>query len=292
MKSLKLRLWLNRRRIGKSLIALIFTLGCLLTGQAYVYYIQYVNAPVYHFRSGFSGFGIARNDTINPYMMVVGIGIDPPELWFQYFFTCPTNGTYNFIFIFPFNITRINYISEYMVVNSTPHGSAIWLRHSVENASYNAPVQEISGDFSIENTFQDGTRGLYTIILPFGMGIDPEVFQEPWKILKVSLHSPDAPITLHVGLPGDFRPTNMFPPVTKGPNTWTTAMNRTITSLEWNFAALQDSVTIQGNTDEKFYYDNLPFISGILFGIGVTIIFTIVYDALKYMVHLQEVIDY
>jgi len=248
-----------------------------------IFYYRFVSAPSYSFKYGFSGFGIARNDTdIIPDMMVVGVGIDPPELWFQYFFQCSANGTYNFFFVFPFNITGKWFTSEDMLFNATPYGSVVYLRHQVTNVTAGWLSQDISGDFSIENTFQTGTRGRYTFILPFGMGVHSEVFQDVWKELKVSFHSPDVNITLQVGLPSELHLVNSFPPVSKGPNTWKTPYNRTINSLEWASETLQDSVTIQTeNTEEIGSYENLPFISGVLLGIGIPTIITTSYDAIK-----------
>jgi len=50
-------------------------------------------------------------------------------------------------------------VSENMSTKSTPHGSAVWLQCRVNNVSSYGLGHEIWGDFAIENTFQEGTRG-------------------------------------------------------------------------------------------------------------------------------------
>lgn len=278
---MKLRQWI-REHFFVVLISFVL-IGSIIALFGGMIYYQFANAPNYFFKSGFSGFGIARNDTdITPDRMIVGIGIEPPELWFQYFFTCSANGTYNFFFVFPFNITTQRFASETMSYNSTPYGSVVYLQHDVNNVTSGWLSQEIFADFWIENTFKTGTRGAYTFILPFGMGVHSEAYQDVWKELKVGFHSPDANITLQVGLPSHFRLVNAFPPVSRGPNRWTTPYNNTIDSMEWQFVTLQDSVTIQTEDgDEISYYENLPFVSGLLLSIGIPTIVATAYDAIK-----------
>lgn len=60
------------------IIYLIFVLiGLITTGLGGIFYYRFISAPSYSFKYGFSGFGIARNNTdILPAMMVVGVGID------------------------------------------------------------------------------------------------------------------------------------------------------------------------------------------------------------------------
>jgi hypothetical protein len=275
-----------RRWVGKYFFvvyAIFIAIGLTTAVLGGIIYYQFVNAPNYSFKSGFSGFGIARNDTdISPDRMIIGIGIDPPELWFQYFFGCSANGTYNFFFVFPFNITDKRFTSENMSFNATPYGSVVYLRHHVDNVTSGWLFQEISGVFWVENTFQTGSRGSYTFILPFGMGVHAEAYQDVWRELKVGFHTPDARITLQVGLPSRFKLVNVFPPVSRGPNRWTTPDNRTIDSVEWEFETLQNSVTIQTeDRGEIVFYENLPFISGLLLSIGIPTMITTIYDAIK-----------
>jgi hypothetical protein len=282
MKTVRLRISLYRREIMRWFMVILFVIGSVLTGLATYFYVVFVTAPVYSFKTGYSGFGIAHNESIIPMLMTVGVAINPPELWFDYYFSCYMNGTYNFIFAFPFNIMRQIRVSENMSTKSTPHGSAIWLQCRVNNVSSYGLDHEIWGDFAIENTFQEGTRGSYTIILPFGMGISPEVTEDLWQALKVPFYSGDINVTLYVALPGGFRPTTMFPPNSRGPELYKTPFNVTIDSTEWDAGRLQNSVTIEAiDVNEKPIYDNIPFTSGILFGIGVQLMFTIGYDSIR-----------
>jgi hypothetical protein len=282
MEAIKLTIWLNRKKITKWFMVILFITGSIFSGLAAYFYFSFVNAPTYSFKTGYSGFGIAHNDSIIPIRMTVAVEVNPPELWFDYYFSCSENGTYNFIFVFPFNIVRVYGASENMTTKSTPHGSAVWLQHRVDNVSSYGLGNEIWGYFSIENTFQEGTRGSYTIILPFGMGIDPSVTQDLWETLKVPFYSGDINVTLQVALPGAFRPTTMFPPNSKGPELFRTPFNTTIASMIWDAGTLQNSVTIEAiDINEKPFYDNIPFTSGILFGIGIQLMFTIGYDSIR-----------
>jgi hypothetical protein len=52
--------------------------------------------------------------------------------------------------------------------------------------------------------------------------------------------------------------------------------------MEWEFETLQDSVTIQTeDRGEILFYENLPFISGLLLSIGIPTIITTIYDAIR-----------
>lgn len=284
MKTVKRKLEEWRPWIAKYFYYIFLLMGLLITflGGLYPYYLYY-SAPNYSFEPGFSGFGVARNQTnILPWMMVVGIGVDPPDLWFQYFFQCSINGTYNFIFVFPFNVISKISATENMSFRTTSRGSAIWLRYEVNDISVGWASKEIWGYFSIENTFQSGTRGSYTFLLPFGMGIHPEVYGNLQRELNVPFHTPDTNITLQFGLPGHYKITGTFPPVSAGPNVWITPTNRSIETVEWEFETLRDSVTVQcQDPNEASYYQSLPFISGLGLSIGASIATRTIYDAVK-----------
>jgi hypothetical protein len=284
MQTIKWEIGKHRSWIGKHFYHIFILAGLLFTIVLGLEpYLILVNAPSYSFKPGFSGFGIARNETvILPTMMVVGLGSDPPELWFQYFFECEANGTYNFIFAFPFNITGQIGSSRNMSFRATTRGSAVWSRYEVNTVSYGWQSAEVWGVFSIENTFQSGTRGSYTFILPFGMGISAEVIGDLQHELGIGFHTPDVNISLQVGLPSRFKIIGTFPPVSAGPNVWVTPTNRSITTMEWHFEKLQDSVTINcEDQNEIAFYETLPFISGLFLGIGIPIITTTLYDAVK-----------
>jgi len=277
---------LEKRRpwVAKYFTCLFLLAGLLITTiLGLVPYCLFFSAPHYALQPSFAGFGVARNTSnIVPSWFVVGVAVDPPELWFQYFFEYSMNGTYNFLFIFPFKIINKIRASENMHFNSTSRGSAIWLQYKVNDVPFGWAGTDIWGDFSIENTFKSGTRGSYMFILPFGRGISGEVLGNLQEALQVTFHTPDTNISLQVGLPARYQITQAFPPISAGPNVWTTPSNRVISTVEWQFETLQDSVTIYcQDPDEIALYQSYQFISGLGFGIGVTMVTTTVYDAIK-----------
>jgi hypothetical protein len=216
-------------------------------------------------------------------MMIIGLRIEPSELFFQYVFDTYANGTYNFYFVFPFNITGMLSASENMSYRSTPHGSVIWLRHEVDDVIVGVRNGEIYGSFSVENTFQAGTRGVYTFFLPFGMGIYSDVIEGLWQDLHINIHSPDAEIRLDVGLPSRYQRIQAFPSFNQGLVTSTSLYdNRTITTIEWTSETLQNPVTIYcDDPEETAYYDRLLFTAALFIGIGVPLTMTTIYEALK-----------
>ena len=275
----KLCMW-----VAKYIIPLFFTLGFLITLLGgFIPLFLFYNAPNYSFQPNFSGFGVARNETnISPNFFVLSITIRPPELYFYYSFSCCENGTYNFLFWFPFKIISKTSSTMNMSFNATSRGSAVWLRYQVDNVGYGWVNHQFSGVFSIENTFQSGTRGSYMFVLPFGLGIPGELIWNIQRELKVPFTTTSANIDLSFGVPSGYHITQTFPPHTVGPNTWTTRSNRTITKVGWNPRDLRDSVTIYcQNPNEIALYQSFLFIGGLCLGIGFPIMTTPVYDTVK-----------
>lgn len=244
---------------------------------------SFVYAPVYSFTSGYRGFEVAHNDSIRPMNMIVDVEVNnPSELWFYYSFLYDLNGTYSFFFAFPFNIVGRYPGSDVMPWNSTPYCSAVWLQYVDNNVSYFWKDHEIFGDFMIENTFQEGTKGSYTFVLPFGMGAPFDVTRDLIQSLKVLPYS-DVNVTLYVALPAGSTPTTTFPP-NRGlefpppPSNLTQAR----ASIAWDAGTLQNTVTIEAvNTSEKSFYDSAPFYSGVLLAVGLQFMFTTGYDSIR-----------
>ena len=251
------------------------------------FYVLFVDAPAYSFNPNVRGFLVARNQTVTPTSMNIILGIDPMELYFQYFFGCEANGTFDFLFVFPVQIVSKIATSMNMSVRSTHYGSAIWLHYDVVDVAAGAgpkwhPEEEIWGWFSISNTFQSGTRGSYTFILPFTSDMDASVAADLWSQLSVNSYDAGAPITLQFGLPGSHRILQTFPPISSGPNVWINPYNQTRTTVKWNFQSLGEMLTIQSeDSTEISRYDILPFISGVLIGVGVPITTSALYDWIK-----------
>jgi len=212
----------------------------------------------------------------------LSITTGPAELSFYYSFSCDQNGTYNFLFWFPFKITSKTSSKVDMSFNATAKGSAVWLQHQVDNVHYGWTGQQISGVFSIENTFQSGTRESYMFVLPFGLGVPHELVRKIQMDLGVPFVTPSASIDLSFGVRRSYLITQTFPQHSVGPNTWTTPTNRTITKVGWNPKGLSDSVTIYcQNPNETAIYQSFLFIGGLCLGIGAPIVTTTLYDATK-----------
>jgi len=218
------------------------------------------------------------------------VNINPPELDFVYFFSVPQDGTYNFMFNFPFRVTGIISESETaymdtknMSIDSTSTCTVISLSlYLVAGAD-----EAISGHFTIAPTFLSGSRGLYTVVLPFGGiggGSSFEVEDKIQRELEVPVYTTDndAPIQLCVTLPHSYSVTQFFPPITHM-NPYTNPFNGiTVRALYWNFTYLHDSVTVEyADQSQIGYYQNLNFLSGIFIGVGSSILLSSVYDGIK-----------
>jgi len=273
-----------REWTARYIVPLFLTLGMIIAflGGFIPLYV-FFNAPNYSFQPNFSGFGIARNQTyISPLRFVLSITTGPPELYFSYSFSCAENGTYNFLFWFPFKIVSEASSKVDMSFNATAKGSAVWLQYQVDNVHYGWTGQQISGVFSIENTFQSGTRGSYMFVLPFGLGVPHELVRKIQMDLGIPFVTPSASIDLSFGVRVGYLITQTFPQHSVGPNTWTTPTNRTITKVGWNPKELSDSITVYcQNPNEMAIYQSFLFIGGLGLGIGVPIVTTTLYDATK-----------
>jgi hypothetical protein len=273
---LYLKYWFRKWRF----FVIFFLIGLIITSSGVLLLYTYYNPQTFSTNPYYHGFGIARNDTAIPSIMTIGFVVDPAEFSFQYFFETMVNGTYNFIFVFPFHVRSIVGESENMSmsVNTTDTCTVI----SVNLNSTQFSSGKISGDFMIDQTFLSDNRGIYTIVLPFGNGIDNKIYGKIQNDLDVSLHVPDAPIDLYVSLPNAYSWTESFPSMV-GMNPFINPFsNKSVTSLYWNFDKLQNSVTIKcDNQFEIGVYGYYLFISGIFLGVGIPLMMTAYYDSLK-----------
>jgi hypothetical protein len=258
----------------------MFFVGILVIVIGVDLYILYVNAPNYRSDPNLSGFGVARNQTgIYPSFFVVIVSIDPDELFFQYYFTCDTQGTYNFLFVFPFKIKSILDSTLGINFNSTSRGSAVWISYPVSHeGSYN-----VYGQFEIEDTFRIGTQGSYIFLLPFGRGIHPDVIGNLQSELRVTFFSPDnSQIDLSFLVPDSFQILQTIPPTKGAPESMPSAYRKTMTGVSWGFTQLRDSIAIYcQKPDEIRRYQTLLFFSGLFISIGGEIFVTLLYDYVK-----------
>jgi hypothetical protein len=287
MKGIGARLEEHRPWVRKRFYILFMIVGILISLVGFSLYVGFRDAPTYSFTPNVRGFLVARNQTITPTLMNIILGVDPMELYFQYFFDCQANGTYDFLFVFPVQIVSTIATSMNMSVRSTPYGSAIWLHYYIADAVAGPgpkwhPEGQIWGWFSIKNTFQSGTRGSYSFLLPFTSNIDPSVTQDLFSQLSVNSYDPGTKIILQFGLPGSHTILQTFPPISSGPDVWINPYNQTRTTIEWNFDSLGQTLTIQSeDPNEIGRYDFLLFLSGVLIGVGVPIATAAVYDHVK-----------
>jgi hypothetical protein len=251
----------------------------ILLGGGIPFYLT-LNAPNYQLQPDFYGFGVARNQTnIEPVNFIIAISADSFAFSFQYSFICYKNGTYNFLFVFPFKITSKIDAAENMSFYHTRHGSAIWLKYNANNLPPSGLPQEIFGSFRIDNTFQSGSRGSYMFLLPFGGAIGSEAYSLAIE-LGVDFLPPDTTIELRFGVSPNLWLTQISPKPSMGPRILQHGNNRIETSIGWYFdELLQDSIVIfSQDTNKISLYQFYLFIAGIFIGIGSSIIVTATYN--------------
>ena len=230
-----------KRKLFILLFIILIALGVIVTSIGGYWFYSYANPPTLSSDPNYQGFAIARNSTINPIAMNIELEVNPSELSFQYFYNAQLNGTYNFIFVFPFHVTGIVDESENMSINPTNTCTVFSLSLNLTKNNEYWESEQISGDFMIAQTFLSGSRGLYTMVLPFSGGVGGETYNTLQQKLEVGIYSPDAPITLGVILPAAYSVTESFPSMA-GVNPYIMPFtNTSVMSLSWNFAEMQDS---------------------------------------------------
>lgn len=246
--------------------------------------LVYPSLRPYNYRldPNYSGFEVFVNKTnispVNPDLIVI-LSIEPNELYFQYFFNCEEVGTYNFLFVFPFNLTEKMSTTENVSFKSTPYGSAVWLQYVInETGSYN-----IFGKFVIEETFKSGSGGSYMFVLPFGFGFRLETVGNLRNELNVT--SDDAYNQVEVSFVTPFpkyRIVQTFPQMHYGPSPMP-GREREIAGARWMFEEeLQESINIYVESPEEISNNqNSLFLGGILLGFGINIGARVAYDYVK-----------
>jgi len=217
-----------------------------------------------------------------PYFMVVELFVgEDITLYFRYDFSVADNGSYNFIFVFPFRITSVIYATEGLRYNATLYGSALWLTHEISDVGIGWKGDHISGRFSIANTFQSGTRGDYFFALPLfgGVGGASDTIDKLQSELRVTWHTPDTRVDLEFVVPSRFKITQAYPLTFSGPDTLEISGNRTINRVRWSVDWPDQQFTIIcQNKGEMAYYDSLLFLSGLTLSVGSSIMVRSIYD--------------
>jgi hypothetical protein len=310
----------------KVLTLFVFTsiVGLVILGLAGLLYFDGVGTTA-PFSPELGGFAIARNETnVLPYSMTMGLCADPPQFRFDYSCMFNASGAFNFVFVFPFHIKTMFSPYKSMVGDSgfqnmtfkeAKWGSAVWCSFFVANDSHSRDqIFTIVGEFTIEKTFQSGSKGSYTIFFPFDPvagGIPSSVVDAPFKEFGIDSFQPLGLryITLDIfGLPDGSVLTNAFPQPDRGPilgNCPGSTLGKPSTYVEWTLdtllnsvnsvifapisgeskiysASLMSSVILNYNDPQAVdHYSTDLFISGLFFGIGSSLLTTAVYDAFK-----------
>jgi hypothetical protein len=268
-----------------------FFIVCLIIGvvlvlvSAFVFVLPSLEPNVSTVNPNYSGLGILVNktDIISSQLEII-VTAEPNTLYFQYFFICQANGTYNFLFSFPFNITReISSWPEKAQFNSTSsHGSAVWM-HLDSNGTGG---RSVSGEFEIADTFRSGSSGSNTFVLPFGFGVfGAEIFGNLTLQLNVTFaQGINTDLIFTVPSP-KYDIVQTFPERTVGwlampgrPINWT---NRA--GGQWEFPeGLRESIIIYTqNRDEIHGSQFSVFFGGVVLSIGIQVAIVAMYDFSK-----------
>lgn len=230
----------------------------------------------------YSGLGIQVNKTdISPTLLVIEVTSDPNKLFFQFYFSCDRNGTYNFALSFPFNMTRkISSRPENMLFNySSSYGTGVWFQCD----SNGTGSRDISGSFEIEDTFRSGSGGYYTFALPFGFGVNSqEIFGNITSQLNVTSIS-GIQTYLYFNIDSSkYEITHTFPERRTG---WLTLPDRSVnwTGGYWEFQdGLQQTIFIYSKKLAEIRDLQISlFLGGIALSIGIQIVITGGYDLCK-----------
>jgi hypothetical protein len=236
----------------------------------------------YRLDPNYSGFGVLVNKTnispVHPDLIII-LSIEPNELYFQYFFMCKEAGTYNFLFIFPFNLTEKLSATENVSFKSTPYGSAVWLQYVINETGSHS----ISGNFAIEETFKSGSGGSCMFVLPFGFGIHSETVGNLQNELNVTFDGAYNQVDVSFVTPfPKYRIIQTFPQMQYGPSPMP-GREREIAGSRWVFKGeLRESITIYSESPEEISNNqNSLFLGGLLLGFGINIIVRVAYDYAK-----------
>lgn len=277
------------RFVGRHFCAIAFLVGLLVTSIAGGgLFATYQCGTSHVARSDLQGFAIAHNSTQNilPRSLYVRVVVftDRPILYFRYAYVAYENGSYNFIFVFPFQVVQNTGMNEAVHFNSTPYGSAIWTTREINNVANGSWSDDyFEAEFFIDNTFQSGTRGDYTFTLPFigGVGGASDVITQLQDSLNVTWYT-DAEVELEFIVPSRLHITQAYPQSFAGPDTLTIIGNQTINKVRWTMAwPSQQFTIICHDSDEASFYQDMLFFSGIFISIGASIVVRSAYDAAK-----------
>jgi hypothetical protein len=242
-------------------------------------FYMWANPSMYSYDPRYQGFAVDQNSTVIPngFYIDFNANVNPPELFFQYWFIIQTNGTYSFIFSFPFNVFVVFHNADNMTINPTSTDTVMYVTLPENEGS-----QDIWGDFGITRTFLSDNRGFHTIELPFGGVVNSDAVVLEQKLgIEPSFQS--VSVNLYVGLPISYSYVESIPAISDSNPFVNPQTNVSSASLHWYFNnGLQNSVTIVYNDQSEVgYLQNMTFWSGIFFALGFSLAVNTMYDAYR-----------
>lgn len=250
-----------------------------------LYYIPLSISPSYSYDSNYRGFYVITNDSsiLTPIDMSFEVDTtENPKLWFDYYYRAHENGTYNFIFLFPFEVAQSLtglYPSNY---THTPYGTAIWMSRQIEIAGNDRAL----GYFEINNTFQSGAKGQYDLSFPIIWDYRPNVIVEDLrKDLGLNYNVPQVKLEFTLFISSSYDITQLNPQPSFHDPYYIGGRNQTLKKLVWNFeqlSSLQQQFIIScTDNDEISFLQNCAFGAGILLSIGSSLFVRTLYDKFK-----------
>jgi hypothetical protein len=210
---------------------------------------------------------------------------EEPRLQFEYDFSITANGTYNFIFHFPFKIIEKIDSTNGMNFNATPYGTAIWISYQIDDIQ-GEESHHVGGYFRVAETFRSGQRGNYVFSLPLVYGSGTiEIVDELKEKLDVSWQYANTPVSIGLYVLSSLQFNQFYPePDSLDSYVWG-RNNRTVNRINWyldGFHVLQKRFTVFcENQSEISNYEFNLFISGIFISIGSSVMVTSAYDYFK-----------
>lgn len=274
---------------NRNFFVVAFIIGLAITSVlGFGFFAFYHFAPNYSQELQYDYFFVVANQSSNfqPTKFHIFLNMfDDSRLQFDYEFSITDNGTYNFIFHFPFKIIEKIDSSNGMNFTVTPYGTAVWVSYEIADV-HEEENHHVSGYYKIADTFRSGQRGNYVFSLP--LTFSSSSF-EPIDSLKdelgVSWQYTNTEISIGLYVPSSLQFTQYFPePDSLDSYMWGKS-NKTINRINWyldGFHELQKRFTVfcEDQTEiSKFEF--MLFISGIFISIGSSLMVTSTYDYFK-----------
>lgn len=251
-------------------------------------YWSYQVAPNYSQELQYDNFFVVTNESSNfrPTEFFVWTKVfEEPTLQFEYDFSITANGTYNFIFHFPFKIIEKIDSTNGMNFNATPYGTAVWVSYQIDDVQ-EEESHHVGGYYIVADTFRSGQRGNYVFSLPLIHGSSSiETVDKLKEELDVSWQYTNTPVSIGLYVSSSLQFTQFYPePDSLDSYVWG-RNNKTINRINWyidGFHELQKRFTVFcEDRTEISNYQFMLFISGVFISIGASLIVTSAYDYFK-----------